>query len=611
MSEFGFTIIELSAVGPEVVTASLPLKRGLNVISGASDTGKTFLFQAVNFMLGGSHPPKRIPQANGYTEIRLSLEDRNGNLFTLARPIRGGNAQLFSGAGANIDEGSWVPLHSQAAAGREDTISAFLLGLVDLKGRKVRRNAQGEVRELSFRDLAHLNTIGEERMFSEGSPIVGGQYTLKTVEQSVFKLLVTGEDDSGIPPRENPKVQRAEREATIAVLSELIGKYEREFAELVVSPISIVSDIVEVNQQVQELNRDLELRRNWLKEAQEQRREVHRSCLRVESRRLLVAELVNRFHLLEERYESDLARLAAVSEASGLIRELPIVECPFCHAGPEHQAHEEHRGLADIRDACRVEAEKIQVLLADLQSTASGTRDEEQALQTATSELQVALSQVDESIEDVLKPMLTASVEQLEQLNQKRSRIERARWLAGQIEYLSNRRDDAPTVENAPTITVSPSLEQAIREICGHLEQTLRAWKFPNVGPVVFDSERQDFVIGFRERHSFGKGIRALIYTAFTVSTLRFCSLRELRHPGFVVLDSPLVAYREPDLPDDERIGSEVKTAFFENLAGDDPDEQVIIFDNEDPPDFLVSRLNHIHFSKTSGVGRYGFFPER
>ena len=36
--------------------------RGLNVVVGASNTGKTYIAQCVDFMLGGSRSPKEIPE---------------------------------------------------------------------------------------------------------------------------------------------------------------------------------------------------------------------------------------------------------------------------------------------------------------------------------------------------------------------------------------------------------------------------------------------------------------------------------------------------------------------------------------------------------------------
>ena len=76
------------------------------------------------------------------------------------------------------------------------------------------------------------------------------------------------------------------------------------------------------------------------------------------------------------------------------------------------------------------------------------------------------------------------------------------------------------------------------------------------------------------------------------------------------VLDSPLVTYREPDTPPDEKVAPGLKDAFYRSLVAKD-NEQIIIFENEEPPKDLQERITYIHFSRLPGEGRYGFFPQR
>ncbi len=63
MSHIGFVITRLALTGPNRADAELLFRRGLNVVTGPSDTGKTFAFQCIDFMLGASTPPKAIREA--------------------------------------------------------------------------------------------------------------------------------------------------------------------------------------------------------------------------------------------------------------------------------------------------------------------------------------------------------------------------------------------------------------------------------------------------------------------------------------------------------------------------------------------------------------------
>ena len=55
--------------------SEVSFRSGLNVLCGASDTGKSFLAESIDFMLGGSEL-REIPERTPYDEIQLDLESR-------------------------------------------------------------------------------------------------------------------------------------------------------------------------------------------------------------------------------------------------------------------------------------------------------------------------------------------------------------------------------------------------------------------------------------------------------------------------------------------------------------------------------------------------------
>ena len=57
--------------------ASLNFYSGVNVICGASDTGKSFLAESIDFMLGGSEL-REIPELAPYAEIEFHLATSGG-----------------------------------------------------------------------------------------------------------------------------------------------------------------------------------------------------------------------------------------------------------------------------------------------------------------------------------------------------------------------------------------------------------------------------------------------------------------------------------------------------------------------------------------------------
>lgn len=86
------------------------------------------------------------------------------------------------------------------------------------------------------------------------------------------------------------------------------------------------------------------------------------------------------------------------------------------------------------------------------------------------------------------------------------------------------------------------------------------------------------------------------------------------RHPGFIVLDSPLTTYKKADKKIEEetleeQISADLIYAFYNDLCESYADRQIIIFDNQEPDECLIGKMNYTHFSKNKSVGRYGFLP--
>jgi hypothetical protein len=102
---------------------------GLNVIYGASETGKFVCGRAIDFMLGGRVPLRGIGERVGYDRILLGLETMPGDLFTASRSVDGGHFRLFPGLHLEPPAGDieFRDLADQHSDRSSDNLSAFLL----------------------------------------------------------------------------------------------------------------------------------------------------------------------------------------------------------------------------------------------------------------------------------------------------------------------------------------------------------------------------------------------------------------------------------------------------------------------------------------------------
>lgn len=610
MAITGFQIRQLTLVGRGVPNAEVQFREGLNVVSGPSDTGKTFIVQCIDYMLGGKDVPESIPEAAQYETVRLSLSmSVDDDEVVLERSIRGGDFKLVSAGRADQH------LSAKHSATAKDSLSQYLLGLAGLPEKKVRTNKQGKTRDVSFRDLARLVLVDEETVISKTSPILTGQYTTGTAESAVFRLLLTGVDDSSLISSEDPKVAKGRQAGKVEMLDLLLNQTKGRMAEM-----QLPGDVQAWQGQLAEIETLFEAAQKELAVEQqsaaqlEGKRRAELSALRqLESRSGVLRELQRRFALLEQQYLSDLRRLESIAEAGTRLGQMNEERCPVCGAAAEHQEHDHQKASAapeDVAQSCLAEAAKIRLLISDLHLTRSDNDREITRLEGLTLDAKERIRTVATQLSEMLKPRVEVALQRLRESQTRRDTYRRALELHGRVNELQVLLGElglAVPGKGAELESARVRSDEA-EAFSQEVESLLRAWHFPGLDRVTFSESDQDIVISGRTRASHGKGVRAIAHAAFNLALLNFCVKAEKPHPGFALIDSPLVVYREPDT-DEGGFSHDVKDAFYRSIAEEFRASQVIIFENEDPPSDLGADANIIRFTGASH-GRQGFIPK-
>jgi len=163
---------------------------------------------------------------------------------------------------------------------------------------------------------------------------------------------------------------------------------------------------------------------------------------------------------------------------------------------------------------------------------------------------------------------------------------------------------------DSTTIVAQQSLNGTVLDsFCQVVEAELRAWEFPG-GRVFFEPPKMDISVSGKSRSANGKGVRALLHGAFSISLMKYCKDLDRVHPGFLVLDSLFVTYKDPDGLEDVAIQSTpLKDKAFAAFAEMPDKYQLVVLDNVDVPDWLASQPRCIHFTGQPTQGRAGFFP--
>jgi len=182
----------LTLTGPDVADAEVIFDLGLNVVVGASNTGKTYIVECLDYMLGAGDRPKDIPEARSYDRCFLEVISESEESLILERSLRDQkHVKLYRGDTEEI-------LRATHSPGKENSLSYLLLSLHGLAKKKILTHKYGKTRELSFRDIARLVLVDETAIIAARSPVFSGQKQKATPEKAVFRLILTGVDDSSV-----------------------------------------------------------------------------------------------------------------------------------------------------------------------------------------------------------------------------------------------------------------------------------------------------------------------------------------------------------------------------------------------------------------------------
>ena len=611
--KFGFAFRRLALIGPGKVPAEVTFMRGLNVIGGPSDSGKSFIAQCIDYALGGGAAPKDIPEAEGYSSVVIDIEaNSDGRVYSLERSLRGG--EVLCKTDGRPDR----VLAAKHQGGKEYTVSQFLLDLSGLGSKKVRTNEQGKTRPLSFRDIARLVIIDEETVIKEDSPVLSGQFTSKTVESGVFRLLLTGTDDSSIIAKEDSKVAKGRQAGKVELLEGLLKATRERLAELGEAVSSLAEEhdrLTRIEALIQTALAERNAAQASVVPLQTKRSTAWKALKAVQSKLAVLSELQMRFDLLGQQYESDLRRLEAIAEAGVRLDQLKEERCPICGALAEHQHHEHPKAIptpADVSQACKAEAAKTSKLLQDLQTTRAANASEIEQLQGTRDTRQAELDAISSELNELMEQLVDVASKKVDEL-----RV-RAEYCRKAIEHLERNQDLEALLQEAHRPKKKQKMAVAGAAVSTaqadpfsrEVEALLKAWHFPDLDRVSFSENDQDVVISGRARKSHGKGVRAITRAAFNLALLRLCIEGERPFPNFVLIDSPLLVYEEPDAGE-STFPQDIKKHFWESVKASFTDAQVIIIENRNqvPDDGPLSNVNVIRFTGND-QGRRGFIPE-
>ncbi|MEW9901950.1 hypothetical protein [Pseudomonas putida] len=595
--------------GPDLPDAAVYFTKGANVVQGGSDTGKSYIVQCIKFALGSSKPPKPIEVAKGYTTVKVKFVNNDGSSFTIERTLAENSKATL------IDEKGRVSvLGTKHSASNSSTLSSQFLGKLGLDGKLLLLGAESlRSGSFSLRDLEKIFLIDESRIVAEYSPLGTGQVMEKTKENSMLKLLLTGKDDAAVKSAKKDLESKGALKHKVTAVEDIISKfYPAEDAAQLYQLQKLNAFNHEVSGRLEQAEAELKIAFQS-SEGLFQQKALHTSELEVVNGKIAEDKALHgRFDMLGKKYESDRQRLLGIEQAAVLLDASDSMPCPTC--GNHFDSESCTANVDDIKKGVTFElnriAKNIQEL-AEAQGSLSAAIEKNTfralTITAAITALEKQISaELEESVRSVsdLKELSSSIKYDLSSLDQ---RVADKAKLSDELKRLG-----ALLLEEQAGYTAE-SFEDAVKPLVTEIQSILARWGFPGYLPVDFDFRARDITIGGSARGNFGKGYRAVAFSAFVLGLMNLLKLSG-RHPGFVVLDSPLTTYKEgDDLPEEEgdAITGDLIYGFYRDIAENFSDSQIIIFENKEPDPSVIPMLNYQHFTKNRNNGRYGFFALR
>jgi hypothetical protein len=613
------TLRKLAFTGPEAEVADLTFQPGLNLLWGGSNTGKSFAVKSVAFMLAASNRLPQIDEHIGYDRVWLSADLAEEQL-TLMRALAGGAYVQYSGYHTAPSQPHLVQrLNAKHDATNTRNLSQFLLTKLNIAGKKIATDVSGNTKALGFRDLIRYCIVDETAIQSERSPIDSGQYQFETEDRSVFKLLVSGLDDSAIVPVISDKAFKASKTAKLEIVQEMLTEIQEELDANFPDMNDLPSQGERIENTLLNLQNEFDAAQSSVRQKLAIKTQAVRQLEERKQREGEIALNISRFQKLDEIYVSDTARLDALEEVSFLLLAGGEQPCPLCGSLPGGQLHGHALPTVEAsRKAALAEIAKINALRRDLKLTLDSLTEQRQENAKEVERFDNELTSVENELK-ALMPETDQLRRQLQEVLPIRDTVKRGLALLQQRDDLMQRVGQlsakrAVNKSDRPQLGVSSTIAYDFAQV---VSQVLEKWKFPGKRHVAFDEKTYDLQIDGKHRKDNGKGVRAITHAAFQVALMMFCHERGLPHPGFLILDTPLLTYRDPVrskagalTPDELQLkSSPLREAFFEHLGSLSNIGQFIIVENVDPPIGIEKIANVQLFTGDPSVGRAGLFP--
>ena len=586
-----FYIEKIIATGSRKTTSIIELQKGINIIYGPSNTGKSCILKCIDYMFGSERIP--FDATTGYEMVKIIVNSYSG-IITMSRKLGEKSIQIES-TDTRIPSGKYKVTADRKK--HEKTINWVWLSLIGINEMHlINCNKDYGKQILSWRTIFHMFFLSETKIISEISAMLSMQSNANTAVISSLLFLLNGQDFSDIETKDSKEIKIAKKNAVKEYINKELFRLSERNQEL--SAQSNEGMDVDLSLEINQLMDEITECEKQINKSMEENRKI---LLVMHEKNESLAEcyvLLNRYNELNTQYEADLKRLSFIVDGEANMKESASSQCPFCDGKLVIQKSQRYI------DAAKADYRKIKLHVRDLEKAKKELDKEKESLEKEVKELQEKKSQTEIIIETNLKPKLSSLQEKLLAY---KATVERKKEIELLVKIAEQKTADILENEQDNDIQGFKVKEHIGYDFVDRLSKDVKAFlescKYENLLTVSFDIADMDIVINGKKKGSNGKGYNAYFNSVVAIVLSRYMNKEAKYSPDFLVLDSPVLSLKESD---SKKPSDTMRNTLFENILSNPEGIQTIIVENEIPDiDYGNARL--ISFTKKKDDGRYGF----
>lgn len=596
-----FYIKKLVVSGPENEDAIITFAKGLTIISGPSNTGKSCVLRCIYYCFGGQEKP--FDASFGYTTIKLFIETADGDLV-ITRELSGNKAGVVSSINF-IDSDTYYAGQGKSKLRPLSEVFLSLMGIDEPP--QVIKNKRFETNTMSWRMISPLYYLDEDKVGTKKSALLPEQNTAHTSFLSSLIFLLRGISLTKESAVDSKEVKTAKLQA--------VQEYAYAGIEKINSRINQLQDFLKEYQDINledhmsSLLEELRLMEQKFVEASNKSSAYYNDLDELKQKQAADNVLFSRYEDLKTQLMSDLNRLSFIHSGEQAIKSIEKPsQCPFCESPLTSDHVQSHK------ESLEAELAKVITQLKGLEETLSALKEEMNADNLNAERLQEEIHEIQVLINKKLSPSLSdlksqyRDLKNILELRKEKVVLEEIRttWHDEINDWLD--KSEKKEAEYHPREILGNDFSKGMTTIAKTiLEETC----YSDLETARFNMSSFDLDVNGSAKSTFqGKGYRAFINTVQLLAMRQYLLENAKHNPSILMIDTPFLGLDEGI--SEENISDSMKVGMFTYFMQNQDGGQLIIVENtEHTPDldYEATGAKLIVFTKNLKQGRYGFLP--